>query len=172
MSKPNEHAKISVLRRQLSSGSLDRREFVRFAALLGVSATAAYAAAGKIVGEDFAPAATAQTMPRGGIVKIGMRVMDVSSPHTYSWVFDSNIGRGVHEYLTRTGADNVTRPHLLEGWTPSEDLMTWDLHLRKDVKWHNGRDFVASGVIWNLTRTLDAVVGSSLIGYMTGYMLE
>jgi peptide/nickel transport system substrate-binding protein len=111
-------------------------------------------------------------MPRGGTLRLGMRVIDVSNPHTYSWVWDSNVARQVTEYLTITGHDNVTRPYLLEEWEPSEDLRTWTLHLRKGVKWHNGRDLVAEDVAWNINRVLEERTGSSVLGLMKGYMLE
>ncbi|MCG8355413.1 MAG: ABC transporter substrate-binding protein, partial [Kiloniellales bacterium] len=62
--------------------------------------------------------------------------------------------------------------YLLEGWDASDDLRTWTLRLRRDVKWHDGRAFVAEDVVWNLKRVLDPAVGSSVLGLMKGYMLE
>ena len=89
---------------------------------LGMSAGAAYMWAGKITGEPFAPPARAQDMPKGGVIKVSMRVPKVDNPHTFSWAFDSNIVRQVDGYLTRTGSDNVTRPHLATKWEVSPDL--------------------------------------------------
>ena len=37
------------------------------------------------------PAARAQGTPKGGVLKIAMRVPDLKNPHTFSWVYDSNI---------------------------------------------------------------------------------
>ncbi len=166
------HPLVAKLQEQLAEGRLDRREFVRYAALLGVSASAAYAMAGKIVGEDFAPRAIAQDMPMGGTLRMSMRVYTVDNPHTFSWVIDSNIVRQVCGYLSRTNAENVTNPDLLEGWTPSDDLLTWDLHVRPGVKWHSGRDFTAADVAWNIARVLDPNTGSSVLGLMKGYMMN
>ena len=126
----SHHSYYPKLQEQLAEGRLDRREFVRYSALLGVSAPAAYAVAGKIVGEDFAPRAVAQEMPMGGTLRIGMRVYTVDNPHTFSWVIDSNIARQVCGYLSRTGQDNVTRPDLLEGWSATDDLLTWTLNVQ------------------------------------------
>ncbi|MBC6440122.1 MAG: ABC transporter substrate-binding protein [Rhodospirillales bacterium] len=167
-----EHTYFKTLQEQLASGRLDRREFVRYSALLGVSATAAYAVAGRIVGEDFAPKAQAQDMPMGGTMRIAMRVYVVDSPHTFSWIIDSNIARQVCGYMTRTGTDNVTRPDLVESWEASDDLMTWTLNVRPGVKWHNGRAFTAEDVAWNLKRVLDPETGSSVLGLMKGYMMN
>ncbi len=171
MREHKEHSHIPKLKEQLVDGQIERREFLRYATLLGMSASAAYAFAGKVTGEHFVAPARAQ-MPKGGNLKIAMRVLEVKNPHTYSWVQDSNVGRQVCEYLTKTDQDNVTRPYLLEGWEASDDLKTWTLSVRRAVKWHNGRDFTADDVVWNLKRVLDAQTGSSVLGLMKGYMLE
>lgn len=76
------------------------------------------------------------------------------------------------EHLTRTGADNVTRPHLLESWEPSDDLRTWMLRVRPGVSWHSGRPFTADDVLWNLTRLVADETGSSVLGLMKPYLLE
>lgn len=167
--KPHPH--IETLKEDLASGRIGRREFLRTATLLGVSAGAAYAFAGKIAGESPVTPARA-AMPKGGTLRIGMRVKEVATPHTFDWVEKSNVARQVVEYLTRTGSDNVTRPYLLESWEASEDLKTWTLRLRKDVKWHSGRPFTADDVVWNFEHVLDPKTGSSVLGLMKGYMLE
>ncbi len=111
MGDDREHAYIPVLKRQLAERRIDRREFLRSATLLGMSAAAAYAFAGKLAGGDFAaPAAAQANMPKGGVIRIGMRCQDLKSPHTFSWVESSNSARLVYDYLTVTGVDNVTRP--------------------------------------------------------------
>ncbi len=169
MSK-QEHKAISQLKRDLRDRLISRREFVRSAALLGLTATAAYMWVGRITGEPFAPPAAAR-VPSGGTLRISMRCPSIASPHTYAWIFDSNIGRGVHEYLTRTGQDNITRPYLAERWEASDDLKTWTFFMR-DVKWRSGRAFTAEDAAWNLRRVLDPATGSSVIGLMKGYMLN
>ncbi|MEH6579721.1 MAG: ABC transporter substrate-binding protein [Amphritea sp.] len=168
MSKKN-HPYVSDLKEQLNEGQIERRDFLRTATLLGMSATAAYAFAGPIsaiAAETPAPAA----MPKGGTLRIGMRVMEVTNPHAYSWLYDANVGRQVTEYLTITGQDNITRPYLAESWEVSDDLKTWTFKLR-DVKWHSGRALTAEDVAWNIDHALDPATGSSIIGVMS-YMLD
>jgi len=166
-----EHPYVPRLKEQLAEGRIRRREFLRTATLLGVSATAAYAFADKVAGTALMREARA-AVPEGGQLRIAMRVKDVKHPHTFDWAEKSNVARQVVEYLTKTGHDNVTRPYLLEGWEASEDLRTWTLRLRRDIRWHNGRPFVADDVIWNLEHVLDPATGSSVLGLMKGYMLE
>jgi peptide/nickel transport system substrate-binding protein len=166
-----EHVWIPRLKEQLSQGAISRRAFLRYATLLGMASGAAYMWAGRITGEPFASPARAAQLPRGGILRISMRCPTIASPHTYSWIYDSNIGRGVHEYLSRTGQDNITRPYLCERWEASDDLKTWTFYMR-DVTWRSGRKFTAHDAAWNLHRVLDASTGSSVIGLMKGYMLN
>jgi len=168
----HEHALIPTLKRQLAERLIDRREFLRYSTLLGMSATAAYAAVRTITGEALAPAAAAQNLPRGGTLRLGMRCQDLKSPHTYSWIESANSARQVLDYLTITGPDNVTRPGLVEKWEASPDLKTWTLRVRRSVKWHSGRQFTADDVIWNLKRVLDPKTGSSTVGLMKGFLLE
>ena len=161
------HPVIRQAGEELDAGQIDRRAFLRVASLLGVSATAAYSMAG------LPTPALAQGAPKkGGIVRLGMRVQDLASPHTYSWIEGANGGRQVLDYLTVTGIDNVTRPSLVEKWEASPDLKTWTLTLRRDVTWRNGRKFTADDVVWNLKRVLDPATGSSVVGLLRGFILE
>jgi peptide/nickel transport system substrate-binding protein len=173
MADRQEHPSIPTLERQLAEGQLDRREFLRYATLLGLSAPAAYAAVRAITGERLVGEARAQgALPKGGTLRIGMRCQDVKDPHTFSWVQRSNTVRQVCDYLTTTGTDNITRPALCEKWEASPDLKTWTLRLRKTVKWHNGRQFTADDAIWNIKRVLDPKTGSSVLGLMKGFILD
>ncbi len=167
----DEHRHIPTLKRELAEGKITRRDFLRYSSLLGLSAAAAYKFAGDITGVKFIPTARADT-PKGGTLRVSMRCPTIADPHIFQWVYDSNITRQVVEYLTLTGHDNVTRPGLLEGWEASDDLMTWTLRIRPELKWHNGRDFVAEDVAWNLNRVLDPNTGSSVLGLMKGYMMN
>ncbi len=162
------HRYLPKLAQQYKDGKVDRREFLRTSTLLGLSAVAAYA----VVGLPDAGSLTKRARAAGGTVRFSMRVQPIESPHTYSWIQDSNMSRNVIEYLTLTGPDNVTRPYLCESWQASDDLKSWTLNLRKDVKWSNGEDFVADHAIWNIKRVLDPATGSSVLGLMKGYMMN
>ncbi len=170
MTGHREHAHLPKLRDQLRDGQIDRREFIRFAVLLGVSTTAAYGMAG------LSSPALADTLPFpaddpkakvGGIVRVGQRVAKMEDPATYSWNEMSNQSRPIIEYMAMVGPDNVTRPMLLESWQPSDDLKTWTLHVRKGVMWHNGEELTADHLAWNILRWTDSALGSSIIGLST-----
>jgi peptide/nickel transport system substrate-binding protein len=55
--------------------------------------------------------------------------------------------------LTRTDRLAPLRPGLAEKWEQNpSDSKTWIFHLRQGVKFHDGTDFNADAVIWNLDR--------------------
>jgi peptide/nickel transport system substrate-binding protein len=173
MRATDEHPLLPTIKRQLVERQIERREFLRYATLLGMAAPAAYAFVAKVTGERLiAPAEAQGALPKGGTLRLAMRCQDLKSPHTYSWVASSNSARQVLDYLTVTGVDNITRPGLVEKWEPSPDLKTWTLRLRRNVKWHNGRQFTADDVVWNLKRVLDPKTGSSVLGLMKGFLIE
>ena len=166
-----DHPKVHEAFALMKAGRMDRREFIRVAALLGTAATAAYALAGLPE-----PAFAATSMPfaaddpkakAGGVFKIAMQVQKMEDPATYSWVAMSNQTRHTLEYLAMTGPDNVTRPMLAESWTAAPDLKTWTFNLRQGVMWHNGEEFTADHVAWNVTRWLDPKTASSNVGLST-----
>ena len=172
MDNAREHSYIPTLKRHFAEGRVDRREFLRTATLLGMSAGAAYAFVGKVTGRGIVSAARAAAMPKGGTMRLAVRVQEIKNPHTWDWTPKSNIGRQVVEYVTKTGQDNITRPYLAESWSASDDLKTWTFKIRKGIKWHNGREFTADDVIWNIKDCLNPETGSSVIGLMKGYMLN
>jgi peptide/nickel transport system substrate-binding protein len=165
------HPKVHEARDLMEGGRMDRREFVRFAALLGVSATAAYSMAG--VTPSFAqqadlPFPQDDGMAKdGGVLRVAMQVQKMEDPATYSWVEMSNQTRHMLEHLTFTTPDNVTQPMLAESWEASDDLKTWTFKLRKGIMWHNGDELNADDIIYNMTRWMDPGVASSNIGLST-----
>ncbi len=167
------HPWVPELCEQLKKGEIDRREFLRTTTLLGVSAGAAYAMAGKITGEGMTRPAMADEMPKkGGTLRASQRSQRMDDPATYDWVQMSNQTRHIVEYLVETGNDNVTRPYLADSWEASDDLKTWTFNLKQGVKWSNGDDFGADDVVHNFTRWLDPAIGSSNQGLFSAMTEE
>jgi len=181
------HPLVPGLVDQLKQGRSSRREFLRTVTLLGASLGTAQllaaCGAGTVnVGESAAePAAESASssdsssemaggIKRGGVMRTGTSVKAIDHPARFSWIFDSNQFRHVFEYLTETGSDNVTRPYLLESWTPNEDLTVWDLKLREGIMWTNGDELVAEHVKFNFGEWLNPDTGSSILGLWEGFL--
>lgn len=162
----SENANIPRLKEWYNEGRLSRREFLRQSTLLGLSSAAAYSFAGLAH-----PGLRAQTLPQGGTLRMGMRVLDIATPHALSFNEGATSVRPVCDFLVRTGYDNVTRPWLLSGWEVSDDLLSWTLRLRDGVMWHSGRPLTAEDIAWNIRHVLAPETGSSVVGLMGSYML-
>lgn len=176
------HPYVPEMQEQLRQGRISRREFLRVATLLGVSvpmanilaACGAPAPAAAPTSAPAAPAPTAApaaaTVKRGGILRVGIQVPAVDHPARFSWVFDSNEFRQVYEYLTETGADNITRPYLLESWEVNDTLDVWTLKLRQGITWSNGDTFTSEDVLFNFREWLNPDTQSSILGLWEGFL--
>lgn len=177
------HPAIPAAYEQLEQGRITRREFIRFATLLGMSAATATIAAActpqggsevapttaaAVEGATQAPADTSTGGPRrGGTITKSMQLQLLDHPARLSWVEGANVVRQMSEYLTETGSDNVTRPYLLERWEASEDVKTWDLYLKQGVTFNNGDTLTADDVMFTFGEWLNPDVGSSMLGLLS-----
>ncbi len=167
MKKQKNHPYIPELIDHLNKGSITRREFIRYSALLGMSVGVVT----QIAGVSFPkPTFASGVIKRGGTLRVAASTQKFSHPSQIGWSFVSNQVRQVAEYLTYTDANNITHPYLLENWKVSDDLKTWTLNLRKGVKFNNGEEFVADDVIFTMNQWLNKDVGSSLLGMIGPYL--
>lgn len=165
------HPAILDAQSSLRRGKVSRREFLRFATLLGMSFGAASLAACAATGEE-APAQSGSTgstggIKRGGTLTTGMPLQLLDHPARLSWTEGANIVRHVGEYLTETGADNITRPFLLESWDASDDVKTWTLNLRQGITFNNGDELTTDDVIFTMGEWFNPDIGSSILGLMS-----
>jgi len=58
------------------------------------------------------------------------------------------IGGWVYDGLVRLDKNLNNVPAMAESWTFSQDCLTLDFKLRRDVKWHDGRPFTAEDVVF------------------------
>lgn len=162
----NNHPLIPELKKQMDQGKLSRREFIRYSALLGLSATSA----GQIAGAIWPQRAAAAGIRRGGVLKVAQQIQKIDHPARYSWLMPANAMRQVFEYMTFTDENNITKPYLCESWTASDDLKTWTFNVRKGVKFNNGDPLTADDCIFTIQQWLDDAVGSSLKGLVGAYL--
>src|SRR5262245_25842901 len=105
------------------------------------------------------PAAEAQG--RGGVLRIGMTAADI--PYTAGQPDQGGegyrfIGYQMYDALINWDLSQGDRlpdlvPGLAESWEVSkEDNTKWIFHLRRGVKFHDGTEFNADAVIWNMER--------------------
>lgn len=154
---------------KMQAGRISRREFIRMATLLGMSAGLAVACSTPEVEEAVGAVedVTADGPKRGGTLTYAMPLQLIDHPARLSWVEAANVVRQVGEYLTETGPDNITRPLLLERWEANDDVSVWDLYLKQGIKFNNGDELTADDVIFTIGQWMDESVGSSMLGLIS-----
>jgi peptide/nickel transport system substrate-binding protein len=140
-----------------SPRSLSRRRFLSLTA----AATAATAAGRR---------ATAQgRTPRPGGTLISAKTTEAPSLEP---VLEQALGRIrldpiFYNRLVEWSADGKLDPALAESWTTSADGKMWTFKLRRGVKFHNGREFVAADAKYSYERVLDPNGSSGGRGYLS-----
>ena len=77
----------------------------------------------------------------------------------HSWV-DATTTQLVVQSLVEPDKNFKMVPCLAESWDISDDGLVYTFHLRKGVKFHNGREFTAADVKWNFDRMMDPEKGA------------
>jgi peptide/nickel transport system substrate-binding protein/oligopeptide transport system substrate-binding protein len=65
------------------------------------------------------------------------------------------VAQQVFDGLVQFDADLNVIPSIANAWSASYDGITWTFHLRKGVKFHNGREVTANDFVYSFTRLLD-----------------
>lgn len=118
-----------------------------------------------------APAATAASgqtaameCPKtGGTLTLGAaQAAPQLDPHISTFAYERLYYPGLYNGLTEFNPDMELVPSLATSWEASDDLKTYTFHLRKGVKFHNGRELKADDIVWNYERVLDPKLGSQI----------
>ena len=86
---------------------------------------------------------------------------DRFDPHLTSAYPTFQVLENVYDTLVQPGEDLQMEPALAESWEVSDDGLTWTFDLRDGVTWHNGREFVASDVVYSFERIMDPETGAA-----------
>ena len=154
--RDDAHPYIPELKGLYRDGKITRRDFIRNAAILGMSLSSisAFLPSGE--------AKAANTPTRGGTIRTEYNWIPYVDDPAKDGVGTGYVGLSIAESLIWTGEDGVPRPQLAKSWQASEDAKEWTLHLQEGVKFNNGKSFNADDVVWNFSHWLDKDVGSSM----------
>ncbi len=135
---------VDLLRRRLIEGRIGRRDFLKGATALGLSAAAA----------NSLLAGTAHAAPqKGGVLRIGLAegsTTDSLDPQTYTDIYMISLGFGTHNTLTEINPEGELVGDIAESWDASDDAKEWTFKLRKGVEFSNGKTMTAEDVIASL----------------------
>jgi len=72
-------------------------------------------------------------------------------PHFHNLTPNNSISKHIFETLVHQDEQQAMRPGLAESWKALDDT-TWEIKLRKNVRWHDGSPFTAEDVLATLKR--------------------
>lgn len=108
-------------------------------------------------------AAAASGAPKkGGTLKVGLQGDPVAlDPHSTSLTATNHIVEHIYGRLVTIDASLTPKPDLAESWEISADGLVYTFKMRKGVKFHSGRPFVAADVKYSYERVLDPATKST-----------
>jgi len=75
---------------------------------------------------------------------------------------DADLSRLIYSGLFKYGTDGKIVPDLAESYEVSNDQLTYTVHLKKDVKWHDGEAFSSDDVLFTIQAVQDPAFKSPL----------
>jgi len=138
-----------------SGAALGRRQFLR-----GIAAAGAFAGGGGLLAacsgsSTSSHAVTSGRPKRGGDLKVGLTgggPTDTVDPHKGITYLDSSRLQSLYSPLVQLDANANLEYMLAESITPNNDFTQWDIKLKPDVTFHNGKPLTAQDVIFTLNR--------------------
>jgi peptide/nickel transport system substrate-binding protein len=154
----------------LASSNVNRREFLRFGSVLGLSAPLMGTLLGA-AGISSIASGRVLAQTTGGTVRVAQLVPTAAiEPVKLADSGGIVVLSQVAETLVLSGKDLVARPLLAESWSPNKDGTVWTFKLRKDVKFHDGRAMTADDVAASINRLADPANTSNALSVFAGVL--
>lgn len=186
--KSPHHEYVDYLAEDLRRGEVSRRDFVRWASVLGVSlpsisallaACSPASAPQSTTGGATSGSQGGTTAPsgpkKGGTLRFTTTSAKELAPHRLTSGGGIDIVQCSIDYLAEADKDGVLKPSLATSWTPSADAKSWTIKLRQGVKFFNGSVMTADDVVASWKRLVDPNSGStarSALNFLQGNNIE
>jgi len=152
---------------------LDRRDFLRRGALVGLSASALSVVIDACGGADSTArgATTAVAGKPGAQITVASIVpQSALNPVTITDVGGYRLLGQTGEYLCVSDPQLILRPSLATHWTPDGGSKTWTFHLQRGVTFHNGKSMTADDVVYTFKLNTDPKNSPSALTALAGIL--
>src|SRR5262245_17639796 len=153
----------------LITGTVSRREFLRYGSVLGISTPLLMnitAAVGYSVWTNPVRAA----MP-GGTIRVALIVPAATvDPVKIADAGGITVLSQAAETLVLSDKDLTAKPVLAKNWSTNKDGTVWTFNLREGVKFHNGKTMTADDVVATFDRLADPESGSNALSVFAGLL--
>jgi peptide/nickel transport system substrate-binding protein len=167
---------------ELLAGRLDRRQFLRHGAVIGMSTTVMgtiLAACGGANSSSSASSSSSGAAPatgtpkKGGTLKVATQAPSAAvNPLTVSDAGGLAMLNQTGEFLAfDSNLKQTLEPMLALSWSPSKDGSMWTFKLRPGVTFHNGQAMTADDVVYSFTEYSDPKNASNALSALGGVLL-
>src|SRR5688572_22290106 len=150
----DKRAYAESLKRAFEAGHIDRRQFLRWSSILGLSFHLPVAARA----QEASPEPVS-----GGTVRFAADPPATIEPHQLNDDPGIGIVHQVCEMLIDADREGVLQPRLATSWEPNEDGTVWTVQLREGVTFHDGRPMTSADVVATFQRLVDPDSGSAAV---------
>ena len=138
----------------LVTGTVNRREFLRYGSVLGIS-TPLLSSITAAVGYSTWTNPVRAAMP-GGTIRVAQIVPAASvDPVKIADAGGITVLSQVAETLVLSAKDLTAQPVLAKSWSANKEGTVWTFNLRQGVKFHNGKTMTADDVVATFDRLAD-----------------
>ena len=131
------------------AGRLNRRDFLRRGALVGISAPVLGGILAACGSSGPSPSSSGGTGGSGATIKVGIVTpAGAINPVTVADQGGLDMLGQTGEYLTLSDQTLILKPVLATSWTPNAAADVWTFKLRQGVKFHNGAPLTADDVVY------------------------
>ncbi|HYZ82352.1 MAG TPA: ABC transporter substrate-binding protein [Solirubrobacteraceae bacterium] len=169
---------------ELMAGRIDRRQFMRKGAVIGMSTglmgaiLAACGGANKVGTSSASSSAaggsstTSGTPTKGGTLKLASQAPAAAvNPLTVSDAGGLCMLAQTGEFLTFDNNQALhLQPMLATSWKPSKNATLWTFNLRPNVKFHNGQPLTADDVVWTFQQQADTKNAANALSTFSGVL--
>jgi peptide/nickel transport system substrate-binding protein len=162
---------------EFAAGRLSRRDFIRRATVVGISAPAlgsilaACGSSSSSSGSSSSTASSSATGAPGAVIKAGIVVPTAAiNPVTVADQGGLDMLAQTGEYLCLSGQGLNLQPVLATSWTPNSTADVWTFKIRQGVKFHNGASLTADDVVYTYKLQTNPTGSSNALSAFKGVL--
>jgi len=162
---------------EFAAGRLSRRDFIRRATVVGISAPtlgAILAACGSSSSSSTSSSSSSTasaTAAAGAVIKAGIVTPTATiNPVTVADQGGLDMLAQTGEYLCLSGQGLTLQPVLATNWTPNSTADMWTFKIRQGVKFHNGAPLTAADVVYTYKLQTNPTGSSNALSAFKGVL--
>jgi peptide/nickel transport system substrate-binding protein len=151
---------------ELQSGGINRRDFVKYASVAGMSIPLIGMFSGEVAAATKKAPAKRKPLLRVTTIAPGSKIDPVIANNGGALLMLGLAG----EYLSYSNNQGVLEPRVAQSWKASADSTQWTFTIRKGIKFHNGKPLTADDVVATFDRLADPANKSNALSAFKGIL--